>query len=79
MKIVKDLEESGLGICLWNCWKEVKEQRGGFLSMLAATLAAKLLGSPLTGKGVAKGGYGVIGESERTNRAGKDFYCRLIL
>ena len=47
--------------------------------MLAATLAAKLLGSPLTGKGVAKCGYGVIGESERTNRAGKDFYCRLIL
>ena len=79
MKIVKDLQESGLGICLWNSWKEVKEQIGGFLSMLAATLAAKLLGSPLTGKGVAKCGYGVIGEGERTNRAGKDFYCRLIL
>ena len=35
--------------------------------MLAATLAAKLLGSPLTGKGVSKCGYGVIGEGERTN------------
>ena len=79
MKIVKDLEESGLGIYLWNSWKEVKEQRGGFLTMLAATLAAKLLGSPLTGKGVSKCGYGVIGEGERTKRAGKDFYCRLIL
>ena len=36
---------------------EVKEQRGGFLSMLLGTLGASLLGNFLTGRG--------------TNRAGK--------
>ena len=39
---------------------EIKEQKGGLLSMLAATLGASLLGNMLAGKGVTTGG-------ERTN------------
>ena len=31
---------------------EVKEQRGGYLGMLAATLGASLLGRMVSGKGV---------------------------
>ena len=45
MKIVNSLEESGLsikGVSETN-ENEVKEQRGGFLGMLAATLAPSLL------------------------------------
>ena len=39
---------------------EIKEQKEGLLSMLAATLGASLLGNMLAGKGVTTGG-------ERTN------------
>ena len=58
IKIVKSLEDSGLllkGIteCVQN---EIKEQKGGFLSMLLGTLGASLLGNLLTGKGVNKKG-----------------------
>ena len=51
MKIVKFLEESGLLIkgVSETVENELKEQKGGFLSMLAATSAASLLGSVLTG------------------------------
>ena len=31
---------------------ELKEQKGGFLSMLLGTLGASLLPNPLTGKGI---------------------------
>ena len=46
---------------------EVKEQKGGFLSMLLGTLGASLLGNLLTGKviyragkdkGIVRAGYG---------------------
>ena len=52
IKIVKSLEDSvlllkGLTEIIQN---EVKEQKGGFLSMLLATLGARLLGKLLTGK-----------------------------
>ena len=33
---------------------EVKEQKGGFLSMLLGALGASLLGNLLTGKGISK-------------------------
>ena len=43
---------------------EVKEQKGGFLSMLLATLGASLLGDLLTknlsGRGVIRAGEGTI-------------------
>ena len=50
VKIVKSLEESGLlldGVTK-TVQNEVKEQKGGFLSMLLGTLGARLLGNPLT-------------------------------
>ena len=37
---------------------EIKEQKGGFLSMLLGTLGATLLGNLLTGKGIVRVGYG---------------------
>ena len=37
---------------------EVKEQKGGFLSMLLGTLGASLLGNLLTGKGIYRAGKG---------------------
>ena len=50
MKIVISLEDSGLlskgvGETIQN---EVKEQKGGFLSMLLGTLGASLMGNMLT-------------------------------
>ena len=38
--------------------KEVKEQKGGFLSMLLDTLGASLLENLLTGKGIHRAGKG---------------------
>ena len=37
---------------------EVKERKGGFLSMLLGTLGASLLGNLLTGRGVCRAGKG---------------------
>ena len=37
---------------------EVKEPKGGFLSMLLGTLGAPLLGNLLTGKGINRAGKG---------------------
>ena len=70
-KIVKSLEDSGIlfdGITE-TVKNEVKEQKGGFLSMLLGTLGISLLGDLLTknlsgrgvmgaGKGTIKAGYG---------------------
>ena len=53
IKIVKSLEDSGLllkGVTK-TVQNEVKEQKGGFLSMLLGTLGASLLGNILAGKG----------------------------
>ena len=67
MKIIKALEKSGIllsgvGKTIEN---EVKEQKGGFLSMLLGTLGASLLGNLLTGgKGIMRAGEGIM-------RAGK--------
>ena len=53
IKTVKSHEDSGLllkGVTEL-VQNEVKEQKGGFLSMLLGTLGASLLGNLLTGKG----------------------------
>ena len=60
MKIVRALEESnnllkGVTKTIRN---EIKEQIGGFLSMLLGTLEASLLGNLLAGKGIVSVGSG---------------------
>ena len=54
IKIVKSLEVSGLLLkgVTQTVQNEVKEQKGGSLSMLLGTLAASLLGNLLTGEGI---------------------------
>ena len=79
-KIVKSLEDSGLllkGITE-SVQNEIKEQKGGFLSMLLGTLGASLLGNLLTGKGtfharkrVNKKGKGIHRAGEGIVRAGE--------
>ena len=59
-KIVKSLEDSGLLLkgVTESVQNEVKEQKGGFLSILLGTLGASLLGNLLTGKGIYRAGKG---------------------
>ena len=66
LKIVKSLEDSGIllnGITE-TVKNEVKQQTGGFLSVLLGTLGASLLGDLLTknlsGRGVIRAGEGTI-------------------
>ena len=62
LKIVKSLEDSGLlldGITK-TVKNEVKEQKGGFRSMLLGTLGTSLLGNMLAGRGVIRAGEGTI-------------------
>ena len=68
MKIAKSLEESGLLIKGFSetIKNEAKEQKGGFLGILLGILAASMLGSALTGRGLIKAG-------ERTIRGGENF------
>ena len=69
MKIVRSLEEFRLfikGVSKTIKNEASKRKKGGFLSMLLETLAASMLGSELTRKGVLSEGAGVI-------RAGQDF------
>ena len=62
VKVVKSLQQSGLLIKVISetIKNEVKEQKGGFLSMLLGTLAASMLGSALTGGEVIKAAEGII-------------------
>ena len=75
LKIVKSLEDSGILIdgITETVKNEVKEQKGGFLSMLLDTLGASLLGEFLTkhlsGRGVIRAGEGTI----RTGYGSKKF------
>ena len=66
MKIIKSFKEAGLLIetVSETVENELKEQKGGFLGILAATLGASLLGSMLSGKKV-------IREDDRVIRADK--------
>ena len=68
IKIVKFLEDSGLLLkgVTETVQNEVKEQKGGFLSMLLGTLSASLLGNLLTGWGINRAGNG-----RGINRAGE--------
>ena len=87
IEIAKSLEDSGLLLKGVNesVQNEVKEQKGGFLSMSLGTLGASLLGNLLTGKGIhtARKGKGIHRAGEGIVRAGEgnklDFQCRLIL
>ena len=56
MKIVQALEDSNILLkgVTETVENELKEQKGGFLSMLLGTLGARLLGNLLTGKGIEK-------------------------
>ena len=66
LKIVQSLEESGLLIKVVSetIKNETREQNGGFLSMFFGTLAASILGSALTGRGVIRAGKGLIRTGE---------------
>ena len=60
MKMVKSLECSGLLLkeVTKTVQNKVKEEKGGFLSMLLGTLGASLLGNLLTGRGINRAGKG---------------------
>ena len=61
-KTVKSLEDSGLlskGVTE-TVQNEVKEQKGGFFSMLLGTLGASLLVNLLTRKGIYRAGKGIV-------------------
>ena len=70
IKIIKELENSdillkGVSKTVEN---EIKEQRGGFLSMLLGTLGASLLGNLLTGKGIMRAGDGIVRAGEGSKK-----------
>ena len=77
IKIVRSLEDSGLLLkgVTETVHNEVKEQKGGFLSMLLGTLGASFLGNLLTGKGAiaTSQGRGIYragkGKGKAINRA----------
>ena len=71
IKIVKSLEDSGLLLkgVTESVQNEVKEQKGGLLSVLLGTLGASLLGNLLTGKGIHRAGEGIV----RAGEGNRDF------
>ena len=77
IKIVKYLEDSGLLLkgVTETVQNEVKQQKGGFLSMLFGTLGASFLGNPLTGRGIYRAGKGkgaiTTSQGQGINRAGE--------
>ena len=68
IKIVESLKDSGLLLegVTETVQNKVKEQKGGFLSMLLGTLGASLLGNLLPGRGINRAGKG-----KGINRAGE--------
>ena len=75
IKIVKSLEDSGLLLkeVTESVQNEVKEQKGGFLSMLLGALGAILLGNHLSGKGAIATSQGrvVNKKDEGIHKAGE--------
>ena len=73
IKIVKLVEDSGLLLkgVTESIQNEVKEQKGGFVSMLLGTFSASLLGNLLTGKGAFHAGKGVNKNGKGIHRAGE--------
>ena len=74
IKVVKSFDDSGLLLkgVTETVQNEVKEQKGGFLSMLLGTLGASLLENLLTGKGINRAGKvrGITRAGEGVLRAG---------
>ena len=74
IKIVKSLEDSSLLLkgVTETARNEVKEKKGGFLSMLLGILGASLLGNLLIGKGIYRAGKGkgIVRAGEGIVRAG---------
>ena len=70
IKIVKSLEDSGLLLkgVTETVQNEVKQQKGGFLSMLLGILGVSLLGNILARKGIYRAGKG---KGKGINRAGE--------
>ena len=72
--IVEALENSGIllkGVSK-TTENETKEQRGGFLSILLATLGASSLGNLLTGgKGIMRAGDGIARAGEGSKKTPK--------
>ena len=73
IKIVKSLEDSGFLLkgVTETVQNEIKQQKGGFLSMLLGILGASLLGDFLTGKEINKKGKGTVRAGEGVVRAGE--------
>ena len=65
IKIIKELLLKGVSKTIEN---EIKEQRGGLLSMLLGTLGASLLGNLLTGKGIMRAGDGIVRPGEGSKK-----------
>ena len=69
IEIIKSLEDSGLLLkgVTESVQNEVKQQKGGFLSMLLGTLGVSLLGNLLAGKGINRAGEGIVRVGEGNN------------
>ena len=78
IKIVKSLEDSGLLLkgVTETVQNEVKEQKGGFLSMLLGILGTSLLENVLAGKGINRASEGIVRAGHGNN--GIDFSCSFI-
>ena len=78
IKIATSLEDYGLFLkgVTETVKNEVKEQKGGFISMLLRTIGASLLGNIFTGQGeiVKRQGRGIdrVGKGRGINRAGEE-------
>ena len=74
MKIVQTLEHTNilLKVVTKTIKSKMKEQKGGFLSMLLGTLGASLSGNLLSGKGTVRAGEGIV-------RAGYGFWIKKAL
>ena len=72
IKIVQSLEGSGLLLkgVTETVQNEVKEQKGGFFSMLLGMLATSFLGNILSGRGINIKGQGINRAGEGIVRAG---------
>ena len=77
IKIVKSLEDSGLLLkrVTETVQNGVKEQKGGFLSMLLDILGASLLGNILADKWINRAGEGIVraGYGRRSSKSQMDF------
>ena len=73
IKIVKSLGDSGLLLkgVTETFQNEIKDQKGGFISMLLGTLRASLLGNIFSGRGVNKKSPGINRAGEGIVRAGE--------